>query len=182
MSVARFTRFGTLSLTVLLAVLMAALVSVGSARAESKEPTVADLAALAHPLAGLWWLKTIYDETGAPVWSGGGQQDAGQLDQTITMEVDAVGGISTLAACNSYFGSFGPAQGDRVALVPPQMMTTRIMCWGTYPPVVLFERVARFERDPVELRLYDAQNQPIAVYIDVVAMQRELEKVQRLGN
>jgi len=55
-------------------------------------------------------------------------------------------------------------------------MTTRIMCWGEYPPVVRFERIARFERDRLELRLFDAQGLPIATYIDIYRMRRELEK------
>lgn len=159
----------------LVAALLALLVSGVSASADSKEPTVGDLPIAVHPLSGLWWLKTVYDEAGEPIWSGGGGMGEG-LDETITMEVRFSGEIDTLAACNSYFGSFGPADDDRVALDPPQMMTTRIMCWGEYPPVVRFERIARFERDRIELRLFDAQGLPIATYIDIYRMRRELEK------
>jgi hypothetical protein len=36
--------------------------------------------------------------------------------------------------------------------------------------------VVRYERDRVELRLFDAQNRPIATYIDVYGMRRELER------
>lgn len=157
------------------AAMVAVLFSTPLARADSKEPTIGDLPIEVHPLSGLWWLKTIYDDTGEPVWSGGANRGEA-LDETITMEVRFSGEINTLAACNSYFGSFGLAEGDKVALDPPQMMTTRIMCWGEYPPVVRFEQVARFERDPVELRLFDQQNQPVATYIDVFAMRRALEK------
>ena len=91
------------------------------------------------------------------------------------MTVDAAGAIHTLAACNSYFGSFGAASGLSVALDPPLMMTTRIMCWGEYPPVVRFERIARFDRSPVELRLFDERDRLVAAYIDMTAMQAELD-------
>mgnify|MGYP001166924303 FL=1 len=123
----------------------------------------------AHALTGQWWLKTVFDEVGEPIWFGGGQ------DEPITMTVDAAGDIHTLAACNSYFGSFGAASGMSVALEPPLMMTTRIMCWGQYPPVVRFERIARFDRGPVELRLFDENDRLIAAYIDMKAMQDELD-------
>lgn len=145
-------------------------------RADSQEPTIGDLPIDVHPLSGLWWLKTIYDESGEPVWSGASKTGDGVDEQPITMQIRFSGEIDTLAACNSYFGSFGPVDGDLVALDPPQMMTTRIMCWGEYPPVVRFEQVVRYERDRVELRLFDAQNRPIATYIDVYGMRRELER------
>ena len=54
------------------------------------------------------------------------------------------------------------------------MMTTRIMCWGDYPPVVRFERIARFDRGPVELTLFDADDRRVATYIDMTAMAEAL--------
>jgi heat shock protein HslJ len=140
-----------------------------TAHTETTAPDHADPSTSMHALVGEWWLKTVFDEDGAPLWSGGGQ------NEPITMTVDATGDIHTLAACNSYFGRFGTAVGTAVALDPPLMMTTRIMCWGEYPPVVRFERIARFDRGPVELRFFDGEDRLIAAYIDMKAMQDELD-------
>lgn len=145
----------------------------GLGGAESKEPTAEDLIAAAHPLHGIYWLKSVHDKSGAILWSGG------QDDARVTMDVSTRGEVRTLAACNAYFGAFDAvtdgANGRSVAIAPPGMRITRIMCYGGYPPVVAFDRIAGFERDPVELRLFDAAGLLVATYIDMQAMQLELE-------
>jgi len=144
--------------------------TIAGAESDSASHTSADPSShpAPHALAGQWWLKSVFDGAGTAIWLGGGQ------DEPITMTVKADGDIHTLAACNSYFGSFGAATGLNVALDPPLMMTTRIMCWGDYPPVVRFERIARFDRGPVELTLFDADDRRVATYIDMTAMAEAL--------
>lgn len=142
-------------------------------QAESKEPTAEDLIAAAHPLHGIYWLKSVHDESGELLWSGG------QDDARVTMDVSTGGDVRTLAACNATFGAFDAvtegAAGRSVKIAPPGMRITRIMCYGGYPPVVAFDRIAGFERDVVELRLFDASGLLVATYIDMQAMALELE-------
>ena len=43
------------------------------------------------------------------------------------------------------------------------------------PRLDIDERIARFDRGPVELRLFDENDRLIAAYIDMKAMQDELD-------
>ena len=49
-------------------------------------------------------------------------------------------------------GKFGKAKEGAVALTSPYMSMTLMACWDDYPPSVGFERIARFEREGLELR------------------------------
>ncbi|HCI01046.1 MAG TPA: hypothetical protein DFJ59_09660 [Alphaproteobacteria bacterium] len=121
-----------------------------------------------HALVGTWWAKTVYDTAGTALWHGGEDGDR------LVMRVGPFGKISTTHECNILQGNFGPAEEGAVALVSPYMSMTRMACWDDYPPSVSFERIARFEREGLELRFFDKDGLPIATYYNAHALKAAL--------
>ena len=124
-----------------------------------------------HALAGTWWAKTVYDTAGTALWHGG--QDGYRL----VMRVGLFGEISTTHECNMLQGKFGKAKDGAVALTSPYMSMTLMACWDDYPPSVGFERIARFEREGLELRFFDKDDLPIATYYNAHALKAALDDI-----
>ena len=124
-----------------------------------------------HALAGTWWAKTVYDNAGTALWHGG--QDGDRL----VMRVGLFGEISTTHECNILQGKFGKAKEGAVALTSPYMSMTMMACWDDYPPSVGFERIARFEREGLELRFFDKDGLPIATYYNAHALKAALDDI-----
>jgi|GEM_PF-2415294 len=124
-----------------------------------------------HALAGIWWAKTVYDTAGTALWHGG--QDGDRL----VMRVGLFGEISTTHECNMLQGKFGKAKEGAVALTSPYMSMTLMACWDDYPPSVGFERIARFEREGLELQFFDKDGLPIATYYNAHALKAALDEI-----
>ena len=124
-----------------------------------------------HALAGTWWAKTVYDTAGAALWHGGEDGDR------LVMRVGLFGEMSTTHECNMLQGKFGPAEEGAVALASPYMSMTLMACWDDYPPSVGFERIARFEREGLELRFFDSDGLPIATYYNAHALKAALDDI-----
>ena len=124
-----------------------------------------------HALSGTWWAKTVYDTSGAALWHGGEDGDR------LVMRVSLFGEISTTHECNMLQGKFGPAKDGAVALASPYMSMTLMACWDDYPPSVGFERIARFEREGLELRFFDKDGLPIATYYNAHALKAALDEI-----
>ena len=54
---------------------------------------------------------------------------------------------------------------------------TLMACWDDYPPSVGFERIARFEREGLELRFFDKDGLPIATYYNAHALKAALDDI-----
>ena len=124
-----------------------------------------------HALAGTWWAKTVYDTAGTALWHGGEDGDR------LVMRVGLFGEMSTTHECNMLQGKFGPAEEGAVALASPYMSMTLMACWDDYPPSVGFERIARFEREGLELRFFDKDGLPIATYYNAHALKAALDDI-----
>lgn len=125
-----------------------------------------------HALSGVWWAKTLYDDSGAAIWHGG------QDDQAVILRVDLSGQFSTRLDCNGLFGQFEETYEDGpVSLSSEGMMSTLIGCFGDYPPAIRFSDIARFEREDLELRFFDADDRPVAVLYNAYALQRVLADI-----
>ena len=156
-------------LTVLAAVL-GALASPSLSQAESKEFTLPLFKF--HPLFGTWWAQTLYDEDGEAFWYGG------QGDERVMMRVDIAGGYSSRLECNALVGQFQePGEDGSVTISPEGSMTTLMGCYGDFPPSISFYRIARYEREGLELRFYDENDLPIAVFYDVYGLKRVLDDI-----
>ena len=124
-----------------------------------------------HALAGTWWAKTVYDTAGTALWHGGEDGDR------LVMRVGLFGEISTTHECNMLQGKFGKAKEGAVALTSPYMSMTLMACWDDYPPSVGFERIARFEREGLELRFFDTDGLPIAAYYNAHALKAVMDDI-----
>jgi hypothetical protein len=124
-----------------------------------------------HALAGTWWAKTVYDTTGTALWHGG------EDGERLVMRVGLFGEIRTTHECNMLQGKFGPAKEDAVVLASPYMSMTVMACWDDYPPSVGFERIARFEREGLELRFFDEDGLPIATYYNAHALKAVMDDI-----
>ena len=153
-----------------LAAVLGALSAPTLSQADSKELTFPVFQF--HPLFGTWWAKTLYDDNGEAIWHGG------QDDERVMMRVDMSGGYGSRMECNALVGQFQDAGEDgSISISPAGSMTTLMGCFGDFPPTIAFHRIARFERDGLELRFYDENNLPVAVFYDVYALQRELDDI-----
>jgi len=124
-----------------------------------------------HALAGIWWAKTVYDTAGTALWHGVPDGDR------LVMRVGLFGEISTTHECNMLQGKFGKAKEGAVALTSPYMSMTLMACWDDYPPSVGFERIARFEREGLELQFFDKDGLPIATYYNAHALKAALDEI-----
>ena len=153
-----------------LAAVLGALASPTLSQAESKELTLPLFKF--HPLFGTWWAQTLYDEEGEVIWEGG------QNDERVMMRVDISGSYASRMECNALVGTFQePGEDGSVTISPEGSMTTLMGCFGEFPPTIPFYRIARYEREGLELRFYDADDLPVAVFYDVYAMKRMLDDI-----
>jgi len=109
-----------------------------------------------HALSGTWWAHTLFDEQGNAIWHGGQNSDS------VVLRIDMKGQFSTRDECNFLNGSFNPAGDDGQVSVNPMMASTLMLCWDEYPPTIGLTRIARFEKEGFELRLFDENDQPVA--------------------
>ena len=125
-----------------------------------------------HALTGTWWAKTLYDETGTAEWHGG------QDGQRVMLRVDLKGSFGSTFECNGIFGQFETAEEDGAVSVNAEgIMSTLMGCFGEYPPSIRLSDIARYEREDLELRFYDENDLPVAVFYNVQLLQQELAEV-----
>lgn len=129
-----------------------------------------------NPVVGKWWVKTLYDTSGTPIWQGG------QTDQSLTLDVQLDNTFSSQLDCNGLFGRFEEAQVDgSISLSEDSMMTTLMGCFGDYPPAIRFSDIARFERTGIELVFFDDAGRPVASLYNVHGLYEELRNVLGIG-
>ena len=114
-----------------------------------------------HALSGTWWAHTLFDEQGDAIWHGG------QSTDSVVLRIDMKGQFSTRDECNYLNGSFNPASDDGAVSVNPMTASTLMLCWDEYPPTIGLTRIARFEKEGFELRLFDENDRPVATMFNM---------------
>ena len=114
-----------------------------------------------HALSGLWWAHTLFDEQGHAIWQGG------QSTDSVVLRIDMKGQFSTRDECNYLNGSFNPSSDDGQVSVNPMMASTLMLCWDDYPPTIGLTRIARFEKEGFELRLFDDSDRPVGFFYNM---------------